>query len=462
MSSVKNLEQGKIRNLPLFEEMGGEASSISGNGSTAFSDPAFASNKALPIHRWIPWIAGFSSDLVREVIIKYLDNPGTVLDPFAGVGTTLVEAALMGHTAIGFEINPYAVLACRVKLEAPHINIKTLEKEFARFQAFYKNKQAGDHTPDSTPPHGFKTRADFYSPKVLHKVLIIQDFIASIEDVSIQNVFKLTFASTMVRYSNYSYEPSLTRRISSGKAEITDFAVDQAMVNKLAEIVEDIMWFQERLPEKNISFKTIIGSFLEYQKYLAPESVDLIVTSPPYLNNYHYIRNTRPQLYWLGYAEQPQDLKYLEQANFGKYWQTVRDQKCLGLEFSLPDTDITERLQELRRLHPEKGIYGGNGWANYAASYFNDCRKFAMGIFYTLKPGSTAVIVMGNSILQGILIPTDQYFAKIAQSVGLELVRLEIPRTKRVGNSIIQSEVRVAKAQDSHQLYEAIVELKKP
>jgi len=127
----------------------------------------------------------------------------------------------------------------------------------------------------------------------------------------------------------------------------------------------------------------------------------------------------------------------------------------------LPDSDIAERLQTLRNLNSDKGIYGGKGWANYAAAYFNDCYRFVTGIEYTLKPGGTALVVIGNSILQGVLIPTDQYLGKIAEAVGLELVKIEIPRATRVGNSIIQSDVRVAKAQDSHQLYEAVVELRK-
>ena len=84
------------------------------NGTiSAFSDPAFAKNKTLPIHRWVPWIAGFASNFVRDAIDRHLHSYGTVLDPFAGVGTTLVEAILAGHDAIGFEINPYAALACR-------------------------------------------------------------------------------------------------------------------------------------------------------------------------------------------------------------------------------------------------------------------------------------------------------------------------------------------------------------
>ncbi len=173
------------------------------------------------------------------------------------------------------------------------------------------------------------------------------------------------------------------------------------------------------------------------------------------------MRNTRPQLYWLGYAKHPKDLKSLELENFGKYWQTVRGQECVDLNFSLADIDLAERLQALRTLYPEKGVYGGAGWANYAASYFNDCYRFAQAIMYVLRAGGRALVVIGNSILQCILIPTDRYFGKIAESVGLELVSIEIPRATRVGNSIIQSGIRVAKAKAAHQLYEAVVELRK-
>ena len=131
------------------------------------------------------------------------------------------------------------------------------------------------------------------------------------------------------------------------------------------------------------------------------------------------------------------------------------------MAFSLPGTDLAERLEVLRHLKPEKGVYGGGGWANYAASYFNDCHRFAVGLQRVLKPKGTALVVIGNSILQGVSIPTDEYFGRIAESVGLELVGIEVPRATRVGSSIIRSDVRVVKAEDAHRLYEAVVELRK-
>ncbi len=76
------------------------------------SGPAFSENREEPFHRWVNWIAGFSADLVRDCIEDYMKREeGLVLDPFAGVGTALVEAIVAGYDAIGFEINPFAALA---------------------------------------------------------------------------------------------------------------------------------------------------------------------------------------------------------------------------------------------------------------------------------------------------------------------------------------------------------------
>ncbi len=446
--------------LPIIPEKGD--SPASDKKEHGFNDPNFSSNKTLPIHRWVPWIAGFSSDFVKSALDGYLENKGTVLDTFCGVGTTLVEAIIRGHNAIGFEINPYAFLASRAKSNAHRIDIDKFTSKIDDFRRFFKKNISSNYKPHSTPPKGFKTRASFYHPHVLHKVLIVQDFAFSIEDENIRDLFRLAFASTMVSYSNYSYEPSLGRRVSAGREEIHDFPVAKAITDKLTDMAEDIAWMQEQMERNNIEMQIINDSFFHCQKHLLPATVDLVITSPPYLNNYHYNRNTRPQLYWLGYAQSPHDLKKLEDLNFGKFWQTVRDLERLDLTFSLPHADIEGRLQMLRKLNNEKGHYGGNGWANYAAAYFNDCHRFAEGIRYVLKHGGTALVVMGNSILQGVMIPTDEYFGKIAETAGLELVKIEIPRATRVGNSIIQSDVRVGKTKAAHQLYEAVVVLRKP
>lgn len=427
----------------------------------SFSDPAFGSNKSLPIHRWVPWVAGYSSGFVRSVLDRYLPDSGTVLDPFAGVGTTLVEAELAGHQAIGFEINPYAALASRVKIGAIYLDAAELERAANNLRAFYTAKVANGYVPKSEPPPGFRTRVGFYSPAVLRKVLVVQDFLAQQPKELIRDAVQLAFAATMVRYSNYSYEPSLSTRQGAGKSDIEDADVLSPIVDKLCQMSADVRWLKGQKLELG-GGKMVPASFFDCKSYIEDSEADIIITSPPYVNNYHYIRNTRPHLYWLGFVEKPKDTKTLEHDNFGKYWQTVRDGEPVDLEVSLPSSELPEKLNQLRALRPEKGVYGGAGWANYVATYFNDCRRFAESTRYALRPGGRAFVVVGNSILQGINFKVDRYLAEIAETVGLELVEISVPRQTRVGNSIISSDVRVKKAKKGHALYEAVVHLRRP
>jgi hypothetical protein len=95
---------------------------------------------------------------------------------------------------------------------------------------------------------------------------------------------------------------------SSINAEILDFPVMETIRSKLTEVVEDVVWLQSQPSKEQLDLSIINDTFFNYRNYLKPDSVDLIITSPPYLNNYHYNRNTCPQLYWLGYVEKPQDL----------------------------------------------------------------------------------------------------------------------------------------------------------
>ncbi len=430
------------------------------NGSS-FCDPAFASNKSRPIHRWTPWIAGFSEEFVSDALKNYLSSKGVVMDPFAGVGTTLVAALTRGHDTLGFEINPYAALACQVKLQLGELDASKMTSELKRYSAFYGERVSSNYQPITSAPKGFRSQAPFYSEKVLRKVLLTLDYISSIDNPQVRDVFRLALGSIMVSFSNYSYEPSLGRRKSVGKADIEDYDVGASLNAKVSEMCADVKWYQARAKGYSSRSEFHKGSFFEEYVFVKPESVDLCITSPPYLNNYHYIRNTRPQMFWLDLVQESSELKELENLNFGKYWQTVRESEPIGLDASTRSDEAKRIINELRLVTPEKGIYGGKGWANYAASYFNDCARFAKASHHVMKPGATALVVLGNSILQGIQVHTDRIFAEIAEPFGFEVVDIHIPRATRVGNSIIQSDVRVKKATKAQSLYEAVVELKR-
>ncbi|MDE0101567.1 MAG: DNA methyltransferase [Bryobacterales bacterium] len=426
----------------------------------AFHDPSFMGNRDAPVHRWVPWIAGYSKYFVEDAITCYTSGPSVVLDPFAGVGTTLVEADLAGHDAIGFEINPYAAFAAQTKLRAHTVDRERLVGSADRFMDFMRRSEQRKTDPRTRPPGKFRTRAPFYSPKVERKVLLALDFVAECPPV-IRDIYRLAFAATMVQYSNYSYEPSLGRKKTVGRPEVDDCDVAGVIRDKVLQIADDAAWYHRVRRQREHRHGRILNrSFFNGYAEVNKGSVDLLITSPPYLNNYHYNRNTRPHLYWLGFCSSPKDLKRLEELNFGTYWQNARDQAQVHLDPCIKDEQIRETLSILRQQNPHKGLYGGIGWANYAARYFNDCAKFARGAAWCLRRGATALVVVGNSILQGVPIPTDRFLAKIAALHDFDVVAVHVPRKKRVGNSILNSSVRAGKTNGSA-LYESVVELRR-
>lgn len=425
-----------------------------------FRDPAFMENREVPVHRWVPWIAGFSAAFVEDCFSAYLlpksGKRCTVLDPFAGVGTTIVSALRGGHNAIGFEINPYAALACRAKIESIDIGLAAFEDTITKYAHESCN---GMRIAKGEKPAGFDTRIAFFSPKIEEQVHGFFSFLATLETPAISDMFKVAFGSVMVSFSNYTYEPSLSTRPGAGKPLIEDADVHATILTKLRKMRADIEWLQAEIkPETKPIAQIHCKNFMESPSLLAEGSIDLVVTSPPYLNNYHYIRSTRPHLYWLGLMDSRDEFRKLETENVGKYWQTVRGQKPIPLAFE--DKKLQVTLDAIRDTRTDKGVYGGAGWSNYAASYFNDSARFLKALALGLAPGGRAVIVIGNSIIQGHEIKVEDILGRMAGQHGLELERIETLRTKRVGASITKSTVRRGETSNAS-LYESAVILRR-
>jgi DNA modification methylase len=443
-------------------------------------DAAASENKSLPIHRWVPWIAGFSAQFVEDAIRAYLPKGARrrhlVLDPFAGVGTTLVESLKAGHDAVGYEINPFAALATASKLQSIDVPPEEFTAEIDAFtlsllrfeervdEAWTKNSGAElaivVESVSAFRPANFRSRIPFFAPPVEAKFLYALARTHMLLEPA-RTLFRAALGATMVSFSNYSYEPSLASRPGSGKALIENASVGIPVSRKLREMLTDVYWARQNYAYTWMASRREIIQDSYFNSTLPHGSVSLVVTSPPYMNNYHYVRNTRPQLYWLGLLG---DLppKELEQSSFGKFWQTVRQGEPVNLDFD--DPRVSDLVERLRGSNPEKGYYGGSGWANYVATYLNDSYKLMRSLKMHLKSGGRAVIVIGNSIIQGIEFPVDRLMAQMAENEGLTVEELRIVRTKRVGNSIIDSAVRNGNDnghRDKTQLYDAALILRK-
>ena len=491
--------------------------------SGGYGEAASSHNKTLSMHRWANWIAGFSGEFAHNAIVRFLPGeilrcaqndrggghnyarsrkddrggghnyarsrkddrggghnyarsrkddrgggqnyaPGrrvgrqgcVVVDPFAGVGTTLVEAQRLGLDCVGFEINPFAALVCRVKLGAADVCLAELQDAVGGYNGFMAG--ADGRQPDSLPPAGFRSRIPFFSPAVERKVLFTLDYLDGLAP-PVKDVFRVAFASVMVEFSNYSYEPSLGTRPGAGKPLVDDADVGGIVGGKLRDMAADIAELQQErdAADSGPEWRVYERSFFDAESCVDAASVDLVVTSPPYMNNYHYVRNSRPQLFWTGLVESSRELKGLETGNFGKFWQTVRGDGPIPLVPQLPR--LAEEIAEIRGVNSDRGVYGGNGWANYVTAYMNDLDRFCELLARILKPGGTAVVVVGNSIVQGREVKVEERLCDIAELRGLSVEGVTRLR-ERVGSSIVGSGARLS-GDGKAGLYDAAVALRR-
>jgi len=118
----------------------------------------------------------------------------------------------------------------------------------------------------------------------------------------------------------------------------------------------------------------------------------------------------------------------------------VRDAEPVALAFE--HRGLGKILKQLRQTRTDKGAYGGPGWANYVTAYFNDCFRFMSALKRVLARGGVGVVVIGNSIIQGMNVETENILGEIGAMQDLILEGVHCIREKRVGASITQSSVR--------------------
>ena len=187
-----------------------------------FGDTAFSENHKRRLHRWVPWIAGFSSSFVTGVLdgVRRNGERLQVLDPFAGVGTTLVEAMQSGDGSIGFEINPYAALACRAKARVAEYDVDLLASAIERFEEFSDNRLWLNTPPSSTAPAAFKSRVPFFSPDVEPQVLTCLDFSKKRPTAGSKSSSNWPWGRSWLASPTTPTNPSLGTRAAAGKPNV--------------------------------------------------------------------------------------------------------------------------------------------------------------------------------------------------------------------------------------------------
>lgn len=401
-------------------------------------------NKLYPedraIHEWYRFVLSFPPHLVRDYIERFgINQHHRILDPFCGTGTVLVEAKKLGIPSVGIEANPMAHFASQVKLDwnlnpeylvehahqVAQIAIAKLRSEGIEDVTFFHIVQ-NDRTLRTLPPENMKLLlTNSISPLPLHKTLVLLECLKQNSDERYHSHELLALAKALVySISNLHFGPEVGVGPAKHDAPVisTWLAGVRAMANDLSQVRS------MRDTPASVSF----ADARQIVQVLEPHSIDAVITSPPYPNEKDYTRTTRLESVLLGFIHSKSELQALKRSlvrsnTRGVYKEDDDDQWVA----EHPEIQRIAEAIEARRIELGKTSGFERLYARVTKLYFGGIARHLATLRTVLRPGAQLAYVVGDqaSYLR-IMIPTGQLVANIAQSLGYELVRIDLFRTR--------------------------------
>lgn len=377
----------------------------------------FSPNHIESIHRWYPYIEGFSSTFVESLIKKWASGAKKIYDPFAGTGTTLTVAAINGIEGYYSEVNPFMQLVIDVKSNV----LKRLPNKKSGLKRYLAEitKYAEDNRPslkvaqeklDATFPG-----RPFFLGKRLVDIISLKNAISSIktDDPDFNKVAKLILGSIGVPSSEMKRASDLRYRRENELLPDT-YSVLEEFNKKVAQVLDDI---DAKLAD--ISSTVSVGDNALNDNQVNKE-IDLVLTSPPYLNGTNYFRNTKIELWLSGFIEHESELGRFNReamiAGINNVSKTSREIRPLPF--------VEKIAEKLDKVAYDKRI------PTLVRGYSSDTKLWLSSCMNMLKDDGRIVIDIGDSKFCGIHVPTDEIIIHIAESIGLELIDTELVRKR--------------------------------
>lgn len=384
----------------------------------------FLDNMRLPVHRWFRYSAGFSAQWVEQVIEAHQDAPETVvLDPFAGSGTTLLAAESAGVQCYGIEAHPFVARIARAKLRyrSNPTSYLTLATTIRKNAAHIRENL------DSYPP---LIRKCFTDESLKNLDRLRQSWEKCRDNSPASELAWLTLVAVLRTASHVGTAPwqyVLPNKTKTGVLE--PFQAFGLMAQTMAS---DMRTMQRLVTGPPAS---LIQSDARNCPDLPDDCVDLVITSPPYANNYDYADATRLEMSFMG-----------EVKGWGDLQDAVRRYLVRSCSQHLPDGAIqleqiisAEELTPIRagiadvcaRLSEERHRHGGKKTYHLmVACYFFDIAKVWASLRRVCKPGSLVCFVIGDSAPYGIYVPVITWLSELAVAAGFHSYEFEKTRDR--------------------------------
>ena len=286
-----------------------------------------------PFHNWYNFVLGYTPDFPEYLLKKFgATKKSIVLDPFMGTGTTNVVCKSWGIKSFGLEANDYFIDVAKSKLtwdiklsdvekyselilndildEVGKIDFKQDEIDpQLKFSDFSKNntetidyKLLSKDRPKELPER-------YICDRPMVKLFLINKVIQKIlrnESVELIRFFNLAWTSIIVPSSNISYGPGFGVR--KAKKDVDVFSLFK---EKLIRMIDDLKSVQENTVI-DTEFQIIHGDSRRMNEHFQEESVDMMITSPPYPGDHEYTKHTKLELVFTDHAKTLQEFRVIK------------------------------------------------------------------------------------------------------------------------------------------------------
>lgn len=395
-------------------------------------------------HQWYRFVLSFPPHLVRDYVKKFeLNESHRVLDPFCGTGTTLVECQKLGIQAVGLEPNPVVCFASRTKLNW-QIDADKLWEHAQQIATLAETKLEDFGLENSRElmllekPQNFRPKnlhklpvdlaklilKDSISPLPLHRTLTLLETLEENRDDRFYDHERLALATALVNeISNLHFGPE----VGVGPAKF-DAPVISLWLDNVRAIADDL----KNLQTHRQTAKVHQADAREASTILQPQSIDAVITSPPYPNEKDYTRTTRLESILLGFIKSKEDLRVLKRnlvrSNTRGVYQTDQDDLLVR-----GHSEIERIAQEIEQRRIMLGKTSGfeRLYARVTKLYFGGMKQHLADLRGVLRPGAKLAYVVGDqaSYLR-VMIRTGELLADIAISLGYEVMGIDLFRTR--------------------------------
>lgn len=390
-------------------------------------------------HDWYRFVLSYPPHLVRDYVDDFgLDEQSTILDPFCGTGTTVVEAKLNQIRAVGLEANPFPHFASAVKTdwsiapdELQSFATQVSESAYAELatqgvddtRALIGEPKVELRTLDEQATRALIKNS--ISPLPLHKTLVLLEQINRYQGTPSHKYGILALGNALVTaIGNLRFGPE----VGVGKIK-RDVPVVAIWMYEISKVIGDLqLVYGKSYPESSV----FLTDAREPTKALEENSIDAVITSPPYPNEKDYTRITRLESVVLGFFKDMSHLrgfkKTLLRSNTRGVYKADNDDEWVA------DIEEIQRLAtaiEARRIELGKTSGFEKTYARVTKLYFGGMARHLSELTKILKPGAKLAYVVGDqaSYLR-IMIRTGQILADIAERLGYQIERIDLFRTR--------------------------------